>query len=119
MRDSGDAMYRRTLRALRAECPTAMSTPVRVRWRTDGIVTKDFGWTTCSRDGRSLIITVARRVRKRGRVRDTTPEERRDTLMHEWAHAMGWFPENHPNLTDHDAVWGICMSRVYAAVVED
>lgn len=40
----------------------------------------------------------------------------RDTLMHEWAHAIAW-RENHATVCDHDPEWALAYSRVYQLVV--
>ena len=117
-----DRVFRRTLRALRAECP--MSLKVRVRVRRTGRRHADelFGWVSESRDGRHLNLTIRDWVRPRaegGRLRRQLAAEVRETLVHEWAHAMAWTPEGHPNTTDHDAAFGIAYSRAYGAVVED
>lgn len=36
-------------------------------------------------------------------------------LWHEWSHCLGW-AEGHPTVTDHDEVWGVCLSRAYRAI---
>lgn len=115
-----ERIFWRTLSALRAECPTAMAVPIRVR-RTgrDRVDGGGFGRSAASRDGRHLNVIVRTWVRVDGRLRRATTEEVRDTLIHEWAHCMTWTPEGHPNLTDHDASFGVAYSRAYAAVVED
>lgn len=94
-----------------------MQTEVRVRRVQRPL--RWFGWTNISRSGKHLNIVIATRILTRGRVRDVNPEEIRDTLMHEWAHAMRWVPEDHHNVTVHDASWGVHYASVYAAVVED
>jgi hypothetical protein len=95
-----------------------MGTPVRVRWTN--VPNNSFGWTQASRSGRHINITVCRRLKPRGgRIRTTTADERRDALMHEWAHAMRWVPDEHHCVTTHDAIWGVCLSQVYSAVIED
>lgn len=41
----------------------------------------------------------------------------RDTLMHEWAHAVAW-REGHMTVCDHDPEWAIAYSRIYQLIVE-
>ena len=38
-------------------------------------------------------------------------------LAHEVAHALGWYPD-HPRTEHHGAHWGIAMSRVWQALIE-
>lgn len=111
-----DPSFRRCAHALRTECPTSMG--VRVIIRRAVRITDWLGYCNVSRDGTYLNITIATRARIDGRIHRVTPFQQRDTLMHEWAHAMGWAP-SHPSVTDHDATWGVNYSKVYAAVVED
>lgn len=44
--------------------------------------------------------------------------EATDSLIHEWAHCLAW-SEGHPTLTDHDEVWGVCVSKCYRAIFPD
>lgn len=39
-------------------------------------------------------------------------------LLHEWAHALSWGSESH-RIRNHGAEWGIAMSRIWQALVED
>jgi len=39
-------------------------------------------------------------------------------LMHEWAHALSWGSESH-RIRNHGPEWGIAMSRIWQALVED
>ena len=39
-------------------------------------------------------------------------------LMHEWAHALSWGSESH-RIRNHGPEWGIAMSRIWQAFVED
>lgn len=41
----------------------------------------------------------------------------KDTLLHEWAHAIAW-SEAHDTVEDHGPEWGLAMSRVYQEAVE-
>lgn len=47
----------------------------------------------------------------------TSWEVIRGTLLHEWAHALAW-SEAHNVTDDHGPEWGLAMSRVYQAAVE-
>lgn len=109
--------YQTTLQALREECPTAMGFPVTVR-RTSR-VGPCFAWCNTTRDGKGFRIVLRTHIRDRdGTVREVTFHETRDSLVHEWAHAMAWTPE-HPSLTDHSPVWGVKFAEAYRAVIED
>ena len=39
-------------------------------------------------------------------------------LLHEWAHALSWCSESH-RIRAHGPEWGIAMSRIWQALVED
>ena len=39
-------------------------------------------------------------------------------LLHEWAHALSWGSESH-RIRAHGAEWGIAMSRIWQALLED
>ncbi len=105
--------YRRTLRALRTECP--VDWPVRVRLYHRSTAKDHRGHRLAahvdwSRDGESVNVSLWTRYGRR-KVRD---EELVETLMHEWAHAMTMASE-----TPHSPEWGVAFARVYSAVVED
>lgn len=104
------AKYRRALRSLRAECPTHY----RVRVRLNHTNRKLFGWTSVDHDAGTVSITVCTGGRRRG----NTPEELRETIVHEWAHAMVMRPHV-PGDAAHDAEWGVAYARAYQAAVED
>jgi hypothetical protein len=103
------AKYRQALRALRLECPVDLPVRVRLNHRT----TDCYGWTTRTKGG--LSITVCTQYNRRLKC---NANELRDTLVHEWAHAMVSAPceasEGH-----HDALWGVAYAKAYRAVVED
>lgn len=101
-RSSRFRKYRLALRALRAECP--VDRPVRVR--LEHRHRRHYGHCNPTRDGKGFTITV---VAKRA-----TANEMRDTIVHEWAHAMAWGAE-----TDHGPEWGVAYARAYRATVED
>lgn len=116
-RSSRFTAYRRALRALRAECPIAMNTPVRVR--LVHYPTKYFGLTQVSRNDKYINITVYATVKPKGMpARPTTGSEMLDAIVHEWAHAMSWVPDEHHNVDAHDAVWGVNYAKCYSAAVD-
>lgn len=41
----------------------------------------------------------------------------KDALLHEWAHALAW-SEAHNVVDDHGPEWGLAVSRVYQAAVQ-
>jgi predicted SprT family Zn-dependent metalloprotease len=41
----------------------------------------------------------------------------KDTLLHEWAHAIAW-TEGHETTEDHGPEWGLAYSRVYQEIVD-
>jgi len=49
---------------------------------------------------------------------DLGPEAQVYVLLHEWAHALSWGSESH-RIRDHGPEWGIAMSRVWQALLED
>lgn len=106
--------WRRTLRALREECPTLL--PVRVR-RT-GALTDYFAVTDLARDGLRFNVTLHERIDSPTEgVRAVTELEMYDSLIHEWAHCLSWNPSH--SLEDHDAQWGVAYARCYNAVEAD
>jgi predicted SprT family Zn-dependent metalloprotease len=53
------------------------------------------------------------------RIDRALPEEAQVyVLFHEWAHALSWGSESH-RIRAHGAEWGIAMSRIWQALVED
>lgn len=94
--------YRLALRALRAECP--VDRPVRVR--LEHTLAEKFGSCNETRNGKGFTITVF--------TKGSSASELRDTIVHEWAHAMAWGSE-----TEHGPEWGVAYARAYRATVED
>ena len=45
---------------------------------------------------------------------DLNDRDKRDCLIHEWAHALAWGDES----AHHDAAWGVQLSRCYRVAVE-
>lgn len=39
------------------------------------------------------------------------------TLLHEWAHAVGW-REGHETVCDHDPEWSIAFGRIWQEMIE-
>ena len=39
-------------------------------------------------------------------------------LIHEWAHALSWGADTH-RIADHGPEWGLAMSRIWQALLED
>lgn len=114
MRKATRLAWRRTLRALRAECEPLL--PVRVRLLRGP--RPYYGATDLAADRSRFNTTVFREIQERdGTVRPLTRGELIDTLVHEWAHALAW-AGNH-DLEAHDALWGVAYARCYQAVVED
>jgi hypothetical protein len=108
--------YRNALRALRIECP--INVPVRVRL-SHNPRSKYFGWCVGMRRKGKLIgfaITVCTRFKGR----NVTAEEFRDTIVHEWAHALSdtrCYSDG--RVADHGPEWGVAFSSCYQAVIED
>ena len=101
-RSSRFRKYRLALRALRAECP--VDRPVRVR--LEHTLAEKFGSCNLTQDEKGFTITVF--------TRGSSASELRDTIVHEWAHAMVWGAE-----TKHGPEWGVAFARAYRAAIED
>lgn len=110
------ATWRRTLRALRVECPTVL--PVRVSLRAGP--SDCFGYASFSKDRTGFNLVVYRSVQEPGcKPREVTRGELRETLVHEWAHLLAYSGLLHEHLEAHDAAWGVAYARCYQAVIED
>jgi hypothetical protein len=106
--------YRDALRALRIEVP--LGVPVRVRLSHNRRA-QSFGWCgLMSRRGRPAGFTITVSTWIRGR--RCTPEEMRDTIVHEWAHARSDTCCT-AQVDSHGPEWGLAMSPCYQAAVED
>jgi hypothetical protein len=47
-----------------------------------------------------------------------SPDTQVYVLLHEWAHALSWGSDSH-RIRAHGAEWGIAMSRIWQALLED
>lgn len=101
--------WRKTLLALREDCPVPNVVVRRVRRLPDGI----FGDSAWDGRRRRFVIRVAWEYRSRitRRWRASTPEEMNDTLVHEWAHCMSWNTWQ----GDHESAWGAAYAHAYEA----
>lgn len=55
---------------------------------------------TCSLVKGKFIITIAKNL---------NPNIARDSLLHEWAHAMAWSEKE-----EHGPMWGVCYARLWS-----
>jgi len=116
-------VWRRTVLALRAECPLVL--PIRVvldrrappRFGDGGEL---IGWSYVGPEEDGFRIVVRERYYERGarRPRRISALDARETLIHEWAHCMAWHSD-HSQLQDHGPAWGVAYASAYRAVVED
>lgn len=47
-----------------------------------------------------------------------SPDAVQFCLIHEWAHCLSWGTESH-RISHHGPEWGIAMSRIWQALLED
>lgn len=99
--------FRRLVQKLRREAPPLL--PVRVYVRE---VVGD-GWLGAT----DLKFRGKRPTHFVIEVRRGHAQVMRDTLMHEWAHAIAW-RQGHETVCDHDPEWALAYSRIYQAMVE-
>jgi len=92
--------YRTLLKRLRAEFPPRY--PVEVR----RVKMVDHG--TSTRDGRKFKIRINREIEL---------ENIWDTLLHEWAHLLGWDPRERL-LDAHDRKWGETYAELYSVYID-
>jgi hypothetical protein len=104
------AKYRRALRALRTECPPPPGRRIRVRLDHSRRWLFEFGGCRVSDAG---VANIYLRTWYGGR--RVTPEELRDSVIHEWAHATSWTE----NEEDHGPSFGIHWAAAYRAAIED
>lgn len=115
------------LRVLRDECGTAGDLPVAVAFsRTPYNGRNGLAWCYLKRDAkgrpRSYRIVIRTTVADETYpgARRATFTELRDSLIHEWAHAMSW-TENSDDRSrgDHGPEWGVAFSRAYQATRDE
>lgn len=99
--------FREMVSILRAALPPIL--PVRVYLRRS-VESGAYGacWLVHGSDGRPSHFTIA--------IRKSSWAVVRDSLLHEWAHAIAW-SEAHDVIDDHGPEWGLAMSRVYQAAI--
>jgi len=67
----------------------------------------------------SLVVPEGQAPHYSVRISADLPEEAQIyVLLHEWAHALSWGSESH-RIRAHGAEWGIAMSRIWQALLED
>ena len=92
---------------LRRDAPPLLPVRVYVRAKLDG------GWGETSLilcgKGRPMSFVIA--IKRSLRV------TMRDTLIHEWAHALTWAEGEHVE-TDHGDSWALAYGRVYRVLIE-
>lgn len=110
---------------LREECPAAGELPVKISFNPTPYTGKNsLAWCNLSRDRRgrprNYRIVIRTTVGDRGYpgIRRATFTELRDSLIHEWAHAMSW-TANAPGCGDHGPEWGVAYARAYNAVNDE
>jgi len=95
-----------TIRQLRVLVPPVWSVKVR------RVRLADFG--DCS-----LVVKVGQAPYYSIRVnRELRDDAQIFVLLHEWAHALSWGTESH-RVRAHGPEWGIAMSRIWQALMED
>jgi len=100
--------FRKTARELRVLAPPVWSVSVRRCKMPDG-----------THGDCALIAKNGKPPHFKIRVCAKLPEEAQVfVLLHEWAHAMSWGSDSH-RIRAHGAEWGIAMSRIWQALVED
>lgn len=101
--------FRDMVALLRDRVPALL--PVRVYLRAS-LPENVWGWTELkhSADGKASHFVIAVR-------RHQSWVVIRDTLLHEWAHAIAWRLE-HETVCDHDPEWGLALSRCYQETIQ-
>lgn len=106
MIEPGGLEFRSVIRQLRVLIPPVWE--VRVR----RVKMSDFG--DCS-----LVAKPGRRPYYSIRVnRELAEDTQLFVLLHEWAHALSWGTESH-RVRAHGPEWGLAMSRIWQALMED
>ena len=100
--------FRKTARDLRVLAPPVWAVSVKRCKMPEGV------HGDCS-----LVAKEGQQARYIIRVAKDIPEEAQVyVLLHEWAHALSWGSESH-RIRAHGPEWGIAMSRIWQALVED
>ena len=99
--------FRPTPRRLRILVPPVW--PVKVRSLPLTHVDGDCTFLHESKSGPHFSIRVNSKIAEETRV---------SILIHEWAHALSWGSGTH-RIRDHGPEWGLAMSRIWQALVED
>lgn len=107
MIDQDNIDFRTTIRRLRVLVPPVW--PVKVRRRPLDAVHGDCAFVTKSKHGTHFRIRVDASL---------SPEASIFVLIHEWAHALSWGSDSH-RIRNHGPEWGIAMSRIWQALLED
>lgn len=89
------------LEVLRRECPVHCPVDVRLVYALS-----HYGDCTHCADPERFVVRLRAGL---------TVLEGRDTLVHEWAHAMDWRPAR-PYWRDHSPSWGVCYADAYCAL---
>ena len=100
---------RRVAAKLRRTVPPLLPVSVYVRRQVYESGEKLWGKADLSREGT--------RDKFRIYVTKSHPQIMRDTLLHEWAHCLAW-EAGTVTFGDHGPAWGLAMSRVYSAMVD-
>lgn len=98
--------FRHLVQKLRKHAPPLLPVRVYVRERLS-----DWGCTSLMVSDRDKPLRFVIEVRK------SLPIVMRDSLLHEWAHALTWAEGQHVP-TDHSDSWGLAHARCYRIVVE-
>lgn len=100
--------FRRHVAKLNEHCPVAV--PVKVhRVKSNRLPKGSLGdcWAVHSEQGHLTHFSI--RIPS-----DVDYQLQIQLLIHEWAHAVAWTPQNGPGtVDDHDALWGVAYARVY------
>lgn len=107
MIDQDNIDFRTTIRRLRVLVPPVW--PVKVRRIPLDSVHGDCSFVTKSNHGIHFRIRVTSRL---------SDESAIFVLIHEWAHALSWCSDSH-RIRNHGPEWGIAMSRIWQALLED
>jgi len=100
--------FRQMVAKLRREAPPLLPARVFVREKIAGRLLGSTSLVTCDR-GKPLRFVIE--------VRRSSTDMMRDTLLHEWAHALTWSVGEQTH-TDHSDPWALAYGRCYRIIVE-